>query len=224
MNTESHDAVRERLDDYVDEALDPAGRAAVEAHLAGCPACAAETAGLRKLLGRTEALPPGIEPARDLWPEIRDRLRPASAPAHRSWWRAPGALAPRLGLAGAAAALVAAVWFGARDRDPAAPADRAAAAPGDAGALAAVVQAMEVQCRGAGKELWAVLRERPGTHGAEAAVAVAVHLDVLDRAIAETRAALDRDPGNRRLLAFLAERYQRKLTLLQEAAQLAAHV
>lgn len=53
-----------RLDDYVDRELDPAERAAVEAHLEVCAMCAAEF---------------GLE--REVLDDLRDKLRRISVPA-----------------------------------------------------------------------------------------------------------------------------------------------
>lgn len=62
------------LQDYLDDALTPDKRQAVEAHLHTCPACRAEAEALASVTASVAALPRSIEPPRDLWPEIEARL------------------------------------------------------------------------------------------------------------------------------------------------------
>ncbi|HUP19296.1 MAG TPA: hypothetical protein VM778_05005, partial [Gemmatimonadota bacterium] len=45
------------------------------------------------------------------------------------------------------------------------------------------------------------------------------NLEVIDAAIAELRAALERDPGNGELTRMLLATYQRKIELLEQAAR-----
>ena len=86
--------IRARLDDLVDGELDTAEAARVTEHLRGCAAC------LLDLLVRAEAIRAGIEPERDLWPDIRSRIdvgrprrRPTTSPhGVRLWaWSATAA-------------------------------------------------------------------------------------------------------------------------------------
>lgn len=70
----THEQALERLDDYVDGSLAQELRGEVEAHLKECVACRRETERLEALLADARALPPSIEPSRDLWPSIEDRL------------------------------------------------------------------------------------------------------------------------------------------------------
>ena len=60
---------------YVDGALDEAGRAAVEAHLAGCEDCRGQVEAERALRARLRALTPP-EPRPALAADVRRRLRP----------------------------------------------------------------------------------------------------------------------------------------------------
>ena len=59
----------ELVTDYLDGALAPADRAAVEAHLAGCDDCDGYVAQVRRMLELTRAAPAGPVP-----PELVDRL------------------------------------------------------------------------------------------------------------------------------------------------------
>jgi anti-sigma factor RsiW len=71
--------VPDQFDLYLDDRLDPAQRAAAEAHLAACPACRAELAALRDMLAMLEALPPERLPA-DLTGPVLARIAPAANP------------------------------------------------------------------------------------------------------------------------------------------------
>ena len=99
-----------RVEAYHDGALDAGGRAAVEQHLATCPACAAELAWLRRVSGTLNAAPTRITPAElrrvhDAVDAFIDADEPASYPI--SLYRTAGAL-----MAVAASILViTAVWI-----------------------------------------------------------------------------------------------------------------
>jgi anti-sigma factor RsiW len=59
---------------YVDGALDEAGRAEIEAHLAGCPACREQEGSERALRSRLQSLP-ALEPRPGFEGRLRRRLR-----------------------------------------------------------------------------------------------------------------------------------------------------
>ena len=67
---------------YVDGALDEATRAAVEAHLAGCPSCTAQVEFERALRLRLRGLA-AAEPRPALIADVRRRLRPPQLSASR---------------------------------------------------------------------------------------------------------------------------------------------
>src|SRR5437899_2138772 len=72
----------DRLSEYLDGTLAVGERAALEAHLAGCAACAATLEELRRVVARARALddrPPGA----DLWPKIAVGIGRATAPRAR---------------------------------------------------------------------------------------------------------------------------------------------
>ncbi len=62
------------LQDYLDGALPPEQRRAVDAHLEACSACRDERAALAAVTAAVAALPPALDPPRDLWPGIAARL------------------------------------------------------------------------------------------------------------------------------------------------------
>lgn len=84
------------LNEWLDEALPAAERAAAAAHLAGCPECAARLAELRLVFAQLEALPE-VPLARDLTPTVLGRLPARATPALGRGW--PWALALQTALA-----------------------------------------------------------------------------------------------------------------------------
>jgi len=83
-----HDA-RERLSELIDDALDPATRAAVDAHVSGCPECRREIDRLE----RTVALLQAVEPVRAPVGFV-DRVVEAARPV--PWYRRVGGRLARL--------------------------------------------------------------------------------------------------------------------------------
>jgi hypothetical protein len=104
MNTFTCDEAAERLDLYAAGECDAAERAAVEGHLAGCPACAAEAAEARRLLALLDQR--FQEPER--LKRLHDRLKAEARPKAR----APRALPFVQRVAALAAALLLALGLG----------------------------------------------------------------------------------------------------------------
>jgi len=104
----------EQVTGYVDGALDEAARAAVEAHLALCPACRAQVESERALRQRLHALAP-LEPRSALPAEVRRRLRPESTRLSRVLLAAAAGLALAFLWGRGSAPFVA--WELARDHD-----------------------------------------------------------------------------------------------------------
>ena len=65
-----------QLDDYVDGHLEATEALQVRLHIDGCSDCGGEERSLRRLLAEAAALPVVVEPRRDLWPGIADRISP----------------------------------------------------------------------------------------------------------------------------------------------------
>lgn len=78
MNCEK---IEPRLHDYSDGLLSPAEQRDIEQHLITCANCRGEVEFLNSLRQQVAALPLGIAPPRELWPEIADRLAPKA-----NWW------------------------------------------------------------------------------------------------------------------------------------------
>jgi len=186
----------------------PEERAASAAHLLECGACRSELDWLVTLRGRVEKLPRSINPARDLWGGIAPRLgaRPAAAPrARRARLILLAAAAAALMLAGAA---VTALLL--RRSTTRAPSETATvpseAAPGSAASLAQIasqVRALE-------------LALPPQTRAL-----VAHHLELIDAAILESKAALTADSTNPAIRRMLEARYEQRRGLLEQARRAA---
>jgi len=80
--------VPERVTGYVDGALSEADRVEVEAHIANCPACAAQAAAERELRQRLRSLP-ALELPRGLDDRVRRRLRGAGSSRISLRWVLP---------------------------------------------------------------------------------------------------------------------------------------
>jgi len=67
------DVWTDRLSEYLDGTLAGSERAALDAHLAGCAACAATLEELRRVVARAQTLQ-DRRPATDLWPGLAERI------------------------------------------------------------------------------------------------------------------------------------------------------
>lgn len=195
------DESRDRLDAFAAGLLDPAQARQVEDHLAGCAECRADAEASRRLAPLVAALPRSLTPDRDLWSGIGPRLRPRGTPGRVS--------VPVWGLVAAALLLVAGTSLATR---------RLLAPAASRPALAAAFLDAETRYLQTAAELagaYARVRDRlpPGTREL-----VERNLAAIERALAETRVALDQDPGNEALAALVLSGYRRKLDFLERAA------
>ena len=237
--------LRARLDDWIDGLLAPARAAEVARHLEQCADCRRDADALRALLCDAAALPPTLEPPRDLWDGIATRLRDdneleareqprrtasTAVPTDRSL---PHGAAARRGVRpgwawsgwlAAAACLALVLWTRAPDGDTgrATPRPDTAApavhAPGDP-LLAATLRDLESGSRQAQDEYLAALRgvESDAVDPATDGAGILRGLRTIDAALAETRAALDSEPGNPLLTRLLASGYAGRIDLLRRA-------
>jgi anti-sigma factor RsiW len=211
----------ERLDAWVDGELDPRAAAEVEAHLASCALCQARERRLRQLLAHAASLPRSITPPRDLWPDIARRIG-----RERAWSWGAGGFQP-WALAAAATVLVglvAVLWSGrapsaARTVEiPAAtPEARRAALPAVSDP---VLAAAERDYEAAANALLEALQKRQGEIQPETLVAVRANLEVIDRALAEVREALVRNPSNPELNRMLVATHRKKVDVLRRVVRL----
>jgi len=192
-----------KLNEYVDGTLPAAERALVAAHVAGCAGCRAAVAELQALLAAARALPKSIPPRRDLWGGIAARLgQRATGNVQRAFWT--GALA---------AAAVFAIVVGTSRLLPPSTALHRPAGQGWAAVTADYEQSAA--------ELVATLVTERGRLRPETVALVERNLRIIDAAIRESRAALERDPGNAELRQLFAAAYRQKVELLRWATRVA---
>jgi hypothetical protein len=212
----------ERLDAWVDGELPAAAAAEVEAHLATCALCRERERRLRQVLAHAAALPRSVTPPRDLWPGIARRVE-----RERSWSRAAGGWSP-WALAAAATVvvgLVAALWS---SRVPsvvrtveipvATPEARLAAAADVV--TDPVLAAAEREYEEAANALLEALQKRQTKLQPETLATVRANLDVIDRALAEVRQALARNPSNPELNRMLVATHRKKVDVLRRVVKL----
>ncbi len=141
---------------------------------------------------RIRALPSEIRPPRDLWPDIRGRL-PQRRRMRAVWYRMP-LMQLAAGIAIAVLSSGATAYF-LRDNTQ----------PGRNGDTARASAVLESQLNRLHPTTLAALRQSLG---------------VIDSAIAESRRALEADPGNPALTELLQAVQQQRLELLRQATKL----
>jgi hypothetical protein len=231
--------LRARLDDWVDGLLAPAHADEVARHLERCADCRREAEALRALLRDAAALPPALEPPRDLWDGIASRLRDGDRPEQPGRSAPPpaptgGNLPPRAparrgvrpawawsGWLAAAACLALVLLSRGTDHGGrmAAPRPEAAAPAAADPLLAATLRDLESGSRQAQDEYLAALRgvEADASDPAVDDAGILRGLRAIDTALAETRAALEHEPGNPLLTRLLASGYAGRIDLLRRA-------
>lgn len=225
----------DRLSEYVDGDLPTAEREALEGHLSGCPECRLVVADLREVRRRAENLADRA-PAKDLWPGIAARIQrraggPVPAedgtvdlPARRL--RRPARrlslTVPQLAAAGVATLLLGAGAVRLVERaDAGDPEPVLVEAPAAAGAADDVRLARSATYETAIRQL--ELQLDAGREQLDPATVrtIETSLATIDRAIAQARRALERDPANAYLNQHLSRALSRKVELLRQATALA---
>lgn len=192
----------------------------VSEHMSRCATCAADVACLKTLMARVQETPEPHGSLDDLWPAIQSRIEQSKvvrlegahggAPiaARRRWpWIAAAATAV------AAAILI--TTFAHR------PGERALAADDSARKIDASFASVADSSLANEREANVLLNElemqramlRPNT-----SAALDDDLFLIDRSIAELKAALARDPSNLALQRLLAASYRQKIELLKRAS------
>ncbi len=217
----------ERLDGYADGSLSEAEFQELELHLACCAACRKEEQELRSLLAEAAALPHEVEPARDLWPGIADRIGGGGrtvvpfAPRRIPAW---GLAA----LAAAAAVVVALSTTLLRPTRPGAttpggPTPGDILAPRPSGSVLNVgyaseplaLQQAEAEYIRATKDLMTALDGRRASFAPETLAVVDANLRIIDKALAEIHEALRKDPASPELARMLSSTHRKKIDVLQ---------
>lgn len=224
--------LNERLVDYVDGGLEPAERRTVERHLEACDQCGALVTDLRTIRAAAFMLD-RHEPAPEVWTRLQAAV--AAEPATKSRLLAMPAAFGRRRLfesgnwpvwLGAAAALVLATVIGLlplMSRD----ADRADGTPADAGdaeisveSVAAEFEAAEKHYQKAIDDLQTIANKDTGELDPQVAAVLQKNLTVIDRAIGESRAALQSQPASTNAQDGLFDALRTKVALLQTTVEL----
>ncbi|HSJ08704.1 MAG TPA: hypothetical protein VK928_02295 [Longimicrobiales bacterium] len=203
-----------QLNDCVDDALDAAERDVVMAHVAACDTCRDATERLRALRADLAALPRSIAPPAHVLMGVRAAT---AAPPHvaRSWHARPGVLAAAAVVLVALSSATTALLM----RSPSAARPPAAMPTLTTGSTSLVaVQAMERSYQDEIAQLQGVLRDQESNLAPETLAVLQANLEIIDRALAEARAALQADPGNDALNALVRSGYERKLDVLRSAS------
>lgn len=208
-----------RLSEYLDGELDKTERSALEAHLATCGHCYATLAELRQVVAQAKALEDRA-PARDLWPNIADAIRQGvvtARPAVRPSARRFSFSIPQLLAASIALALFSGggVWMAVKPT-----VTEGVATPRPGAPITPVTWTSRTDLAVA--DLQDVLSRNESRLDTATVRIVRENLAVIDRAIADARTALQRDPGNTYLNLHLANTMRRKVELLRRVNALVA--
>lgn len=204
--------LEERLSLYVDDLLDATDAAEVRAHLDTCPTCAGLAADLGRIASTARLLGP-ITPPPHVYERIAAALPGAAPPANRrttpSW--------PLRRWAAVAAALVTVAslgWLaGSRNAAPVPVAESVAPATG----LAAVASELDMAVQHYERAIaeLEVMAAAGDDLDPDLARSVRASLGALDRAIAESRTALQSDPASEPARVSLFEALRLKVDVLQ---------
>ena len=173
----------------------------------------------------TAALPHEIAPPPELWSSIRAELAPRSA---RVWWASGWRLAAAGLVIAVGSSLATIAVLRTRERAPMVATAPAATATAPAAGRATGAPELPAQLVSTEQNyvrsveaLRRKLDERRDSLAPSTVATVERSLRIADSAIAEARAALERDPSNAMLAALFASNYERKIDVLRRAAELA---
>lgn len=228
MNDEINDA---KLNDYVDGLLSPQEAVDVECYLETSEEARETVAFLRSLKERSQRLPESLEPRRDLWPEIEQKIAPShvvrvdfEAPFWSSW--IPSLHARQWASLAAAAMVLVAVssgitawWLAPSGPFPGSGRPQVAAGGEQPTVAAAVGGVVPIEAEFALEisRLLTALYERRDSLDPDTVTTIEANLRVIDQAIRRATEALEDDPRNPNLTRMLASSYRHKLELLQRA-------
>ena len=222
MNMNTHDTITAQLSDYLDGERDPVARATVDQHLAGCTPCREVLDDLRALVAAAQRLP-GALPERELWEGVEARIttqQPRVLPFAAAASRRFAFTLPQLAAAGIALMVLSGgLVYVARPGEAPAPAGVASRLEPGTVALSPV-SAADPHYEGAIGDLERTLAEGRSRLDPETVRVLEQNLDTIDKAIAQSRQALEADPGNVFLNSHLLSARQRKLALLRRATAL----
>jgi Putative zinc-finger len=226
------------INEYVDETLDPRGRATVASHLESCASCRVLVEDLREIRRATSALelrePPirawrRIERAIALESESRRSTENPQNAAHGHGLRSRNVLRSASWWVAVAAAMVLATVVGLRFGPAARRAAAPGAQPGETGPIATgeTPQLVETELRQAETHYENAIKglEQIASAGQSAldpgtAATLQKNLAVIDQAISESRAAVRTQPDSEPAQESLLDNFKTKIGLLQNTVAL----
>ena len=212
----------DRLSEYIDDELMPGDRRELEAHLATCRECTDTLEELRAVVTRAGKLP-ARPPATDLWPGIEPRLSGRSdaiLPFHPRVTRRFSFTLPQIVAAGLALMLMSGGGVWVLQHGGRATSMPPVAAVTDTGASALPAGLADPRYDEAIADLEQALSAGRSELDATTITILQANLAIIDKAIEDSRKALDADPANVYLNNHLADARQRKLALLRRATAL----
>jgi hypothetical protein len=224
MTCERH---RQSIQELIDGTLGPIRKAELELHLDQCDDCRAFADDLRRIHDLAASLDE-LQPPDRVWLQVAGRLRQEGRVA-------PTAVAPRarrsMAVLALAAALVLAVAGSILVLMRAKDAPQGSGAPGAAASgnaattdpvedVAAEFRLAEQHLQNAIGKLEAAAKTDDDIIDAQTAASLQKNLQVIDQAIAESRAALQQEPQSTRARDSLFELLRRKVVLLQDTIAL----
>ena len=230
MNCERH---IERIQELVDGTLGPIRRAELEQHLEQCEDCRTLRVDLERIRDAAAALPQ-MRPPDGAWLQIAGRLRQEgriaeSVPPAADRW-SYGWLAIAAGLVLAAGVSLLLLFRSAPTATPPSSAGTIAAQPANTGKGAANVPSVEAaqnavdtaqeQFEKAITDLEKVARANSGALDPGTSAVIDKNLGIIDRAIAENRAAVKAEPASVAARETLFEALRQKVSLLQDTIAL----
>jgi anti-sigma factor RsiW len=215
-----------RLSDYVDRALDARDESAVRDHLATCPACRGVVQDLERMRASARALGP-MAPPDHLWMQIAGRIRLENAKpgSDVTGARPRPSFVPWLGLTAALVLVTLGVYFVttlSQQVPPAASAVAESNAPSADPVETAVaeLQKAATHYENAMLELDRLAQANEGAIEPSLAKLLRDQLDMADRAITESRQAMQSDPTSQPARESLFEAFRRKVSVLQATVSL----
>ncbi len=211
-----------RIDDFLDGRLEAAEAEDLQMHIAGCPSCADEVASIRELRDLAAALPRSLEPLRDLWPGIEDRVSATKVVRGRFGSRAVLAAAAAVVIV---SSVVTAYFIGRAQAVMVTVEPPSVVESGPSEILLASFEDLGVDnYLDTRTELLDALDARKHELSGETMEVVMDNLLLIDQAMDRIAEALGEDPENEFLMKQLAGAYRRQIDLLQRAVRMPAEV
>jgi hypothetical protein len=214
-----------RLGEYVDRGLDPQDEREVRDHVASCAACRGVVQDLERLRATARGLGP-LAPPDHLWMQIAGRIRLEDArPAAETGTRPRPSFVPWLGLAAALVLITIGVYVVTSLSSQVSPpaVEIAAGNPAVADPVETAVAELQkaaTHYENAMLELDRLAQANEGAIEPSLAKLLRDQLDMADRAIAESRQAMQSDPTSQPARESLFEAFRRKVGVLQATVSL----